>query len=472
MKKAESRISYKWIAMSVVAVGTFMSTLDSGAVRIALPQLGHVFQAGPNTVVWVWLIYLLIGTGLMLTLGWAGDAFGRKRLYTFGLAIFSLGLGLCSLAQSLIQLVMFRLVQAVGAAMTVATGNAIITASFPSQERGRALGIMGAVVGVGLLSGPALGGILLDLLGWRSVFYLRLPIGIIGVAMARALLKNQFSPKRGQKFDLLGAATLFLALTCLLLAMNRGQSLGWASPWVVSLGVMSVLLLLLFLFVERRLAQPVLDLRLFRRRLFSAASGSHVFLYMATTAVSFLMPFYLIQGQGLSASKAGLLLVTIPAISLVVSPLSGRLSDRLGTLFLCASGLTLVSAGLFLLSGLGANASIGNVVLRFLVLGVGMALFVPPNTSAIMGSVPSEKLGTASAMVGTLRQVGMSVGLAIASSVFAASQFSHATQLASQGLPEDVIQRLSTVSGVHDAIFAALAIAVIGLVASVLRGRR
>jgi len=472
MKKAEPHISYKWIAMSVVAVGTFMSTLDSGAVRIALPRLGHVFQAGPNTVVWVWLIYLLIGTGLMLTLGWVGDAFGRKRLYTFGLVIFSMGLGLCSLAQSLIQLVMFRLVQAVGAAMTVATGNAIITASFPSEERGRALGIMGAVVGVGLLSGPALGGILLDLLGWRSIFYLRLPIGIIGVAMARALLKDQFSPKRGQKFDLLGAATLFLALTCLLLAVNRGQSLGWASPWVVGLGMMSVLLLFLFLFVERRVAQPVLDLRLFRRRLFSAASGSHVFLYMATTAVSFLMPFYLIQGLGLSASKAGLLLVTIPAISLVVSPLSGRLSDKLGTLFLCASGLTLVSAGLFLLSGLGANASIGDVVLRLLVLGIGMALFVPPNTSAIMGSVPSERLGTASAMVGTLRQVGMSVGLAIAGSVFAASQFSHATQLASQGLPEDVIQRLSTVSGVHDAISAALAIAVIGLVASVLRGRR
>ena len=472
MKKAEPRISYKWIAMSVVAVGTFMITLDSGAVRIALPQLGHVFQAGPNSVVWVLLIYLLIGTGLMLTLGWAGDAFGRKRLYTFGLVIFSMGLGLCSLAQSLIQLVMFRLVQAVGAAMTVATGNAIITASFPSQERGRALGIMGAVVGVGLLSGPALGGILLDLLGWRSIFYLRLPIGIIGVAMARALLKDQFSPKRGQKFDLLGAATLFLALTCLLLAVNRGQSLGWTSPWVVGLGMMSVLLLFLFLFVERRVAQPVLDLKLFRRRLFSAASGSHVFLYMATTAVSFLMPFYLIQGLSLSASKAGLLLVTIPAISLVVSPLSGRLSDRLGTLLLCASGLTLVSAGLFLLSGLGANASIGDVVLRLLVLGVGMALFVPPNTSAIMGSVPSERLGTASAMVGTLRQVGMSVGLAIAGSVFAASQFSHATQLASQGLPEDVVQRLSTVSGIHDAIFAALAIAVIGLVASVLRGRR
>lgn len=449
-----------------------MSTLDDGAVRIALPHLGHVFQAGPDTVVWVLLIYLLIGTGFMLTLGWAGDAFGRKRLYTFGLVIFSIGLGLCSLAKSLIQLVMFRLVQAVGAAMINAIGNAIITGSFPSEERGRALGITEAVVGVGLLSGPALGGILLDRLGWRSIFYLRLPIGIIGAAMARALLKNQFSPKQGQKFDLLGATTLFLTLTCLLLAVNQGQSSGWASPWVVGLGLTSVLLLSLFLFVERGVAQPVLDLRLFRRRLFSAASGSHVFLYMATTAVSFLMPFHLIQGLGLSASKTGLLLATIPAIRLVVSPLSGRLSDRLGTFFLCASGLTLVSTGLFLLSGLGANASIGNVVLCLLVLGVGMALFVPPNTSAIMGSVPSEKLGTASAMVSTLRQMGMSVGLAIAGSVFAASQFSHASQFASQGLPEDVVQRLSTVSGVHDAIFAALAIALVGLVASVLRGRR
>jgi len=472
MEKAEPGISYKWIAMSVVAVGTFMSTLDSGVVLIALPHLGHVFQAGPDTVVWVWLIYLLIGTGLMLTLGRAGDAFGRKRLYTFGLVIFSIGLGLCSLAQGLIQLVMFRLVQAVGAAMTVATGNAIITASFPSEERGRALGIMGAVVGVGLLSGPVLGGILLDLLGWRSIFYLRLPIGIIGVAMAWALLKEQASPKRKQKFDLLGAATLFAALTCLLLAMNRGQSLGWVSPWVVGLGVMGVLLLFLFLFVERRAVQPVLDLRLFWSRLFSAASSSHVFLYMAITAVGFLMPFYLIQGLGCSASKAGLLLATIPIIGLVVSPLSGRLSDRLGTLFLCASGLILVSAGLFLLSSLGANASIGDVVLYLLVLGVGMGLFVSPNTSAIMGSVPSERLGTASAMVGTLRQVGMSIGLAIAGTVFAASQLFHTNQLTSQGLPEDVVQRLSTVGGFNDAIFVALAIAVVGLVASVFRGRR
>jgi EmrB/QacA subfamily drug resistance transporter len=366
---------------------------------------------------------------------------------------------------------MFRLIQAVGAAMTIATGNAIITTSFPSKERGKALGIMGAVVGLGLLSGPALGGFFLDLLGWRSIFYLRLPFGIISLAMAQVLLKEQFSPKREGKFDLLGAATLFFALTCLLLAVNRGQSLGWSSPWVLSLGVVGTLLLFFFLVVEWKAAQPVLDLRLFGSRLFSAASSSHVFLYMSTVMASFLMPFYLIQGLGFNASKTGLLLVTIPAVSLVMSPLSGRLSDKLGTLFLCASGLTLVSVGLFLLSGLGINASIGEIVLYLVILGVGMGLFTSPNTSAIMGSVPSERLGSASAMVGMLRQLGMSIGLAIAGGIFVASQFSHTTQLTSQGLLQDIAERLSTVSGFQDAILVALVIAVIGLLTSVLRGR-
>jgi len=471
MEKTERGISYKWIVMSVVAVGTFMGTLDQGAVRIALPHLGQVFQVGPDTIVWVSLIYLLGGTGLMLTLGRVGDAFGRKRLYTSGLVIFSLGLSLCSLAKSLIQLVMFRLVQAVGSAMTVATGNAILTSSFPTEERGKALGIMEAVVGVGLLSGPALGGLLLDSLGWRSIFYLRLPIGIIAAIMAWTLLKEP-SSRPEQKFDLLGAATLFFALTCLLLSINRGQSWGWISPWVIGLGVMGLLLLLSFLIVEWKASQPVLDLSLYRSRLFSAASGSHVFMSMANATLGFLLPFYLIQGLGFSASKAGLLLVAAPAISLMVSPLSGRLSDKLGTFSLCASGLILVAVGIFLLGSLGANASVGAIVFYLAILGAGVWLFVSPNTSAILGSVPSDRLGTAAAMVGTLRQIGMSVGLAIAGSVFAARQLFHTTQLTSQGLLEDAVQKLSTVSGFHDASFVALAIALVGLVASLLRGRR
>ncbi|MFC1860470.1 DHA2 family efflux MFS transporter permease subunit [Chloroflexota bacterium] len=471
MEKAERSISYKWMAMSVVCMGVFLSTFDMGAVRIALPYLEQVFQTSADTVVWVSLIWLLIGSSFMLTLGRVGDAFGRNRLYTLGFVILSLGLGLCSLAQSIIQLIIFRLIQALGGAITIALGNAIITSAFPSRERGKALGITLAVAGLGQMIGPVLGGFFLDLLGWRSIFYLRLPFGIIGAIMAWVLLKDQSYLKRGGKFDLLGAITLFLAITCLILALKQGQSLGWLSPWVIGLSVIGVVLLCFFLVTEQRAAQPILDLRLFRSRLFSAASASHIFLYISTAVINFFMPFYLVQGLAFNASKTGLLLVIIPIISLMMAPLSGRLSDKLGTLFLCTSGLALVSVGLLLLSNLGINASIGDIVLYLAILGVGMGLFLSPNTSAILGSVPSERLGIASAMVGTLRHLGMSVGLAVTSSIFTASQLSHATRLTSQGLLQDVAKKLSTVSGFQDAIFISLIISVIGLLASVLRGK-
>ncbi|MFC1931024.1 DHA2 family efflux MFS transporter permease subunit [Chloroflexota bacterium] len=472
MEEARYKFSYKWIVLSVVAIGTLMATLDAGMVRIALPHLSSVFQVGPNTVVWVLLVYLLICTGLMLTLGRAADTFGRKRLYTLGLVIFSLGLGLCALAQSFIQLVIFRLIQAVGAAMVMAIGDAILTASFPSKERGRALGIMGAVIGAGLLSGPALGGILLDFLDWRSIFYLRLPLGVVGAIMAWVLLKQQVPSGQKRKFDLPGAATLFVALACLFLALNQGQSLGWFQPWVVALGVMVILFAFLFVLFERRAEHPVLDLRLFLNRLFSAASGSHSLVYMATEMVGFLLPFLLIQAMSFSASLSGLLMATIPAWRLVLSPLSGRLSDKLGTLFFCSSGFVMVSAGIFLLTGLGLDASVVDIFLRLSVVGIGMGLFVSPNNSAIMGSVPGDKLGTASAMVATLRQAGTATGVAIAGTVFAASQLSHGALLESQELSQEMVTKLSIVAGFGDATLVALIVAGIGLVTSLLRGKR
>jgi len=472
MIKAKRGISYKWVVMSVIAMGTYLGTSDQGAVSITLPHLGHVFQEGADALVWIMLGPMLIGTGLLLAMGQASDAFGRKRLFTLSVAVLSLGMGLCALAQNLVQLVLFRLIQWVGVAMNMSMAYAIITDSFPHEERGRALGLFNAVEGVGLISGPVLGGFLLDLLGWRSVFYIRLPIGIIGTIMAWALLREPVSSKQAGKFDLLGAVTLFLTLTLLLLAVNRGQSLGWLSPWIVGLFIIGALLLFFFVVVEQRAVQPVLDLGLFRNRLFSFASASQILLPVSAAAVGLLMPFYLIQGLGFSTSKAGLLLLTTHAVSLVLAPLSGRLSDRLGTLFLCTSGVTLVAVALFLLGNLGADPSVGRLVLCLIILGMGTGLFMAPNTSAIMGAVPKERLGTASGMVGMLRMVGTSIGLTIAGSVFTASQLLHATQLASQGLLEEVVQKLSTVSGFHDAIFVSLTITALGFVTVVLRGRR
>ncbi len=465
-------ISYKWVVTIIVAIGTFMVTLDFGIFRIVLPHLSDVFQVDPNTVLWLTLIYLLISTGLMLVMGRVGDTIGRKKLFTSGLIIFSVGIGLSSIAQSFIQLLMFRAIQAVGAAMISANVSAILTASFPAEERGKALGIIEAVVGVGLLCGPAIGGLLLDIFDWHAIFYLRLPIGIIGAIVAWTLLKEPSIPKGNNKFDFVGATTIFIILASLLLFVNRGQSLGWTSPFVIGLGTIGIISFIVFLFAEKRVSQPIVDLNLYRIRLFRAASGSQILSFIGSGGLNFLMPFFLIQGLGFSSSKSGLILVTVPAIFAVISPFAGRLSDRVGTLSLCTFGLALASLGFFMMRSIGSDASVVSVVWRLFIIGIGLALFATPNYSAIMGSVPRERLGTASAMIATLRQIGMSTGIALAGTVFTASRLSSAAQLGSQGLKEEAVKELSTVNGFNSAILVAMIFAAIAAVISLLRGRR
>lgn len=472
MKKAEIRIPYKWKAMLVGALGVLVPTMDMGMMRIALPRLGEVFGVGPNSVIWIQLIYLMVGTGMMLTIGKVADTFGRKKVFSLGLIVSSVGLVLCSLSQSFSQLLLARFVFSIGATMAIATATAIVTAAFPPEERGKALGITGAVVSIGLLSGPALGGILLDTLGWSSIFYMRLPFSILGVVMAFLLLKEESLARRRGRFDLIGAGLLLLAIPSLILVLNRGQSFGWTSPMVVIMGVGVLLLLCLFVMVERRAVQPVLELKLFSSRLFSAASGSQVFLYMSTAAVDFTMPFYLIQSLSLPASEAGLLLVTVPAVRLVVSPFSGRLSDRWGTRLLCGLGLILIAAAMLLLRRLSTDTPATEIIPVLVVFGLGMGLFTTPNTSAIMGAVSPEKLGTAAAMVGLLRQLGMSIGLAIAGSLFASSSLSHATELASRELSEETVLSLSTANGMQYTLLVALIFIVISFIISALRGRK
>ncbi len=470
--KTVREIPYKWIALSVAAIGSDMATLDGGVIRISLPALAEVFQTSANTIAWVWLVYLLIGSSLMLIMGRVSDAIGRKKLFTYGLFIYGSAMGLCSLSQNLTQLIVFRMIQAVGNSMVIATGNAIITGAFPSGERGKAIGIVTTLSGIGVLAGPMLGGVLLDAWGWRSIFYVRAPIVLVSGLIAWMLLREAAPPKSTGKFDVLGAITLFLTLASLLLAVNRGQDLGWASPLVVGVGLVCLVSLALFIFTEMRVAQPVLDMRLFQDRLFSSAIVSHIFLHMTDTAVGFLMPFYLIQGLGLSAAYAGTLMVTIAATRMLVSPLAGRLSDRWKTLSLCASGLAVVLVGVLLLRRLEAETSISLVVVYLFVIGFGTGLFLSPNTSAIMGSVSGERLGTASAMVGTVRQIGMSIGVAITAGSFAASQTSYVTQLTSRGLAEDMVNKLSVIGGFHDALLATLVFTAIAFVASLLRGRK
>jgi len=463
--------SYKWLALLTVSVGTFMGTLDFSIVNISLPRLTEVFDTELSVVLWVTVAYLLVSVGLVLTLGKVGDLFGRKRVYVLGMALFTVGLVLCWASQGIVQLILSRIVQAVGAAMTVALSNAIVTAAFPDQERGKALGILGAVVSAGLLSGPMLGGFLLDTLDWRSIFYVRIPVGIIGVVMGWALLKEQRGVSTAVKFDWGGAGTLFGGLSCLLLFFNLGGTRGFMSTPALTLGVSAVVLLASFVVIERRASQPILSLNLFQNRIFASGIVSMGVMFIAISATTLLMPFYLIAGLGRSQAQAGLLLPVIPLTSLVIGPLSGWLSDKIGSRILCTIGTALISLALYLLSRLGTESTTLEIVLRFVVMGLGLGMFSSPNNSSIMGSVPRESLSTGSAMIATMRQVGMASGFAIAGAIFTARQFVHTTRLAGDLAP-DMVDTLSLVSAFQDSLLFAAILCSVAIITSWVRGRR
>ena len=464
--------SYKWLVLLTVAIGTFMATLDGSIVNITYPRLTEVFKVEPSIILWVNVVYLLVGVSLMLALGKAGDIFGRKRIYILGFAIFTAGLIFCSVSQNIIQLILARAVQGIGAAMMMALSAAIVTAVFPDKERGKAMGIMGAVVAAGLLTGPVIGGFLLDSLDWRAVFYVRIPIGIIGIITARIFLREQIESTTGFKFDIWGTLTLFGGLSCLLLFFNLGGRLGFLSPLVLILVSITLILLVLFIVFEKKAAQPTVDLGLFRNRLFAGGNISLGIMFLATSGVIFLMPFYLIDGLGHSASEAGLLFAVIPVASLLIAPVSGWLSDKTGAMPLCTAGFALVCLALFLLRGLGIESTDSQIISRLVILGLGIGMFGSPNTSSIMGSVPRDKLSTASAMIATVRQIGMSSGIAIVGTIFTSRQFYHSSRLIQSNLEQPLLDKLSLIYGFQDTILIAAISCGTGILASLARGRR
>ena len=470
--KETKGIPYKWLVLLTVSIGTYTSTLDTSIVNITLPRLTKVFEIEPSVVLWVPIAFLLVSTGLMLTMGKLGDIFGRKRVHVLGFALFIAGLIFCSLSQNIVQLILARAVQGIGAAMMMALGVAIITAVFPDRERGKALGIWGSVVSAGLLTGPVLGGLLIDLLDWRAVFYVRIPIGIIGLVMARIFLREQRESTTDFKFDIRGTVTLFGGLSCLLLFFNLGGRLGFLSPLVLILSCIALSLLVFFVVFEKKAAYPIINLSLFRNRLFASGNITMGIIFFATSANIFLMPFYLIDVLGHSASEAGLITAVISLTALFIAPLSGWLSDRIGPIPLCTAGITLVCLALFLLRDLGIESNDSQIILRLFILGLGLGMFGAPNSSSIMGSLPRDKLSTGSAMIATARQIGISSGIAIFGTMFTSRQFYYSSQLINDNIDPLSLEKLSLISSFQDTVFIAAIICTFGIFTSLARGKK
>jgi EmrB/QacA subfamily drug resistance transporter len=458
----------KWLILTSVSLGSLMATLDGSIVNIALPSIQESFGADVNKVLWVVVAYLLVIGSLLLPVGRLGEVLTFKRVYLVGFAIFTLASICCGASPNESVLIGFRVVQAVGAAMIMAMGPAIIARTFAPGERGRALGFNGIAVSVGLSLGPALGGLLTQAATWRAIFLINLPIGILAIIWAARILPDE-APGRGRSFDVKGAAFSGVSLFALLLALSEGQVWGWNSPAVVGLFAAFAVLGAAFIAVERRTLQPMIDLALFKIRPFSAGLASVVVTFSALTATSFLLPFLLQQGRGFSPIEAGMLLTPVPLTMAVVAPFSGAASDRFGQRALASAGVAIMVLGLLALTQLPADFALPDLIWRLMLLGLGQGLFMSPNSSAVLGSVPRERVGTASGTLAQMRVNGQALGIAISGAIFATRLPVHLAEL-SHGIPTAAMRTAALTSAIHDAFLVAALICCVGIVASLVRG--
>jgi len=418
--KLKNAANYRWYVLATVSIGTFMATLDSSIVNVALPTISAQLRTDISTLQWVVTAYLLTISSLLPVFGRIADLLGRKKVYSIGFLIFILGSLLCGLAVNIWFLVSARVLQAVGASMLMANSAAIITAIFPFHERGKALGLIGTVVALGSLTGPALGGLLIGIASWRFIFFINIPIGIIGFLAARLILPTDETRKARESFDFTGAITFTSGMISLLLGINNGEDWGWGSlPIVLSLSL-GVGLLSLFFINEHRVKHPMIDLSLFRNRPFMIGNLSGWLSFVAMFTNTMLMPFYLQQILNYTPAQVGLLMTIFPVTMAIVAPLSGHASDKFGPIVLTTSGLTISSLGLIYFSTLSATANFYQIAPGLLLAGLGAGMFQSPNNSSVMSSVPPQKLGVAGGINSLVRNLGMIVGIALSVSLFEA----------------------------------------------------
>ena len=403
-------------AVLVIATLTaFLTPFMASSINIALPAIERDFHIDAVLLAWVATSFLLPAAVFLLPFGRLADIHGRKRIFGWGIATYTAASFLCGLSPSIMSLITFRVLQGVAGAMIFATGVAMLTSVFPVGERGRVLGLNVAAVYLGLSLGPPLGGLLTQSLGWRSLFLLNVPLGVIILALVLWSLKADWAEARGERFDLLGTLLYSLSLTMImygvpLLTARTGS-------WLVVLGLLG---LVAFFRWEQRVEHPVLDVNLLRgNAVFTFSNLAALINYSATFAVTFLLSLYLQYTKGLGPRDAGLILVSQPLVMAAFSPIAGRLSDRIEPRTVASLGMAFTVLGLVLLAFLGEGTPLAFIVATLVILGFGFALFSSPNTNAVMSSVDRRLYGVASATLGTMRLSGQMLSMGIAMLVFA-----------------------------------------------------
>lgn len=405
-----SDITIRRSALVAAALSSFLTPFMASAVNIALPSIGQDLAIDAVLLSWVSLAYSLAAAIFLLPFGRIADIHGRRKVFLYGIAAYILTSALCGLATSPALLIPFRFLQGISGAMIFGTGVAILTSVFPPGERGRVLGLNTATVYVGLSVGPFLGGLLTQQLGWRSVFFVVVPLGAIVIAFAWFKLKGEWAEARGEQFDWPGATVFGIALMALMYGFSRLPAP--SGTWLILASIAGVVA---FVWWEMRAPSPILHIRLFTRNtVFIFSNLAALIDYSATSAVGFLLSLYLQYVKGFSPQQAGTILIAQPIVQAILSPLSGRLSDTIEPRIVASLGMSLTMSGLFLLTFLGPGTALWLILLNLVLLGLGFALFSSPNTNAIMGSVEKRFYGVTSAMVGTMRLIGNMLSMGIA----------------------------------------------------------
>ncbi len=449
----------------VVSLATGLSALSSASINLALPEMGGDLGLDIGSTGWIVTSYLVAATVFLLVAGRIGDLVGHRAVYLAGFALFGAASAVCAAAPGFPALLAGRVLQGLGGAMAMATGPALLTTSFAARHRGRALGTLSTAIYAGLTAGPLLGGWILAVAGWRWIFALNVPMAAAILVLARRLLPGAGPPSRETlprpPFDLGGAAALAAGLPLLLFALSRGHDLGWGSPSVVAGFAAGAALLAAFVGIEARVPHPLLDLSLFRSRVFSGAALAAAGNYAALFIPIILLPYYLTQARSMDAARAGLLLSTQPLVMALVASPSGRLSDRIGSRGLASGGMLVLAAGIAGLAALGAETPPWVVAVLLAVVGLGTGVFISPNSSALMGAAPRSRQGVAGGVMAVSRNLGMVAGVAAATSLFAAAGGRAGTSWAE-----------GDIHALRVAMAAAAGVALLGAGASALRGPR
>lgn len=407
---------YRWYVFASVSLGTFMSTLDGSIVNVALPTIAKDFNVDLHTLQWIPGSYLLIITSLLLFFGRLADIVGKRKVFSWGYIGFIIGSFLCGLSHSVTFLIFARVIQGIGASMMMANSPGIITKVFPPQERGRALGTVGTVVALGSMTGPPLGGLITGIIGWQWIFFINIPLGLIGLWGSSNLIPEEQGIKI-KKFDYQGTFTWAIGIILLLIGFTQVETKGWTFS-VLSLIFIGLFSIILFVKIESKIKEPLLDLTLFKNPIFTTGNIAGFLSFVTLFFLNLFMPFYFQEIKGFSPQKIGFIMMSYPIAMSLVAPVSGYLSDKYGFRIFTCLGMGLLTLNFLVLSRITANSPTYLLILSQCMAGIGMGIFQSPNNSSVMGVVPPNKLGIAGGVLATMRNLGMVLGIALSVSIF------------------------------------------------------